>query len=53
MNEALGELKMAMCACAATTCSLSCGTGDRTEDERSYFGAALFGLFTLDRSVKH
>ena len=35
------ELHSAVCASAAATCSLRCGAGDRTENEKNYLYAAL------------
>ena len=37
MNKALGELKKALCPSTAVTCSLSCGTWDRTGNAKNYF----------------
>ena len=48
VNAASRELKMAGCACTAGTCSVSCGTGDRTGNNKNYIEAAL-AILTLSR----
>ena len=43
VNEALGELQRDLRASTAATCSLCCGAGDPTENEKNYLVEGLSG----------
>ena len=46
--KVLGELRMALCASMAASCSLSCGTGDRIYNANNYLDVALAIFRSVD-----